>query len=51
MVYADLADPVALLRGETKRTELSSYWSYAANADAASVDAQSIDGYTALMSE
>lgn len=50
MVYADLADPVALLRGETKRTELSSYWSYAANADAASVDAQSIDGYTALMS-
>ncbi|CRI65619.1 Demethylspheroidene O-methyltransferase [Thiocapsa sp. KS1] len=51
MVYADLADPVALLRGETKRTELSSYWSYAANADAASVDAQSIDGYTALMSD
>lgn len=50
MVYADLADPVALLRGETKRTELSSYWSYAANADAASVDAQSIDGYTVLMS-
>jgi demethylspheroidene O-methyltransferase len=51
IVYTDLADPVALLRGETKRTELSSYWSYAANADAASVDAQSIDGYTALMSD
>jgi demethylspheroidene O-methyltransferase len=51
MVYADLADPVALLRGETKRTALSDYWAYAANADAAKSDDQSIDGYTALMSD
>lgn len=51
MVYADLADPVALLRGEAKPTELSRYWAYAANAEAASVDAQAIDGYTALMSD
>lgn len=50
MVYADLADPVALLRGETKRTALSDYWAYAANAEAAQADDQSIDGYTALMS-
>ena len=50
MLYSDLADPVALLRGEAMGTALSSYWSYAANADAASADEQAIDGYTALMS-
>jgi demethylspheroidene O-methyltransferase len=51
MLYADLADPVALLRGEGKHTTLSKYWAYAANAEAASVDDQAIDGYTALMSD
>jgi demethylspheroidene O-methyltransferase len=50
MVYSDLADPVALLRGDTKRTALGDYWAYAANTDAAAVDDESIDGYTALMS-
>ncbi len=30
LLYADLADPVALLRGETGRTRLASYWPYAA---------------------
>ncbi len=29
LLYADLADPVALLRGEGGRTRLSSYWPYA----------------------
>jgi demethylspheroidene O-methyltransferase len=29
MVYRDLADPVALLRGQKPRTELSAFWSYA----------------------
>nr|WP_207161919.1 methyltransferase [Thiocapsa imhoffii] len=51
MVYADLADPVALLRGESKSTALSSYWAYAANAEAVHADDQAIDGYTALMSD
>lgn len=51
MVYADLADPVALLRGEPKKTALSDYWAYAVNPEAALVDDQSIDGYTALMSD
>ncbi len=51
MLYADLADPVALLRGEGKQTTLSKYWAYAANAEAVSVDDQAIDGYTALMSD
>jgi len=29
LLYADLADPVALLQGRTERTRLSSYWPYA----------------------
>ena len=29
LLYADLADPVALLKGRTERTRLSSYWPYA----------------------
>ena len=29
MLYADLRDPVALLRGEAGRTELCRYWAYA----------------------
>ena len=29
LVYRDLADPVALLRGEQRETELSRFWSYA----------------------
>ncbi|MCG6897385.1 MAG: acetylserotonin O-methyltransferase [Thiocapsa sp.] len=51
MVYADLADPVALLRGESKPTALSAYWAYAANTHAAEADDRSIDAYTALMSD
>jgi demethylspheroidene O-methyltransferase len=33
LLYADLADPVALLRGETAQTQLSAYWPYAGGAD------------------
>jgi demethylspheroidene O-methyltransferase len=48
MLYRDLQDPVALLRGEV-RTELSRYWPYATSAtpDAAATDA--VRGYTQLM--
>jgi len=31
LLYADLADPVALLRGEVETTRLSRYWPYARN--------------------
>lgn len=50
MLYEDLRDPVALLRGEHERTELSRYWAYAANDLAAGLDGASVAGYTALMS-
>jgi demethylspheroidene O-methyltransferase len=51
MLYEDLADPVALLKGEVEQTSLSRYWAYAANAQAAQADEQAIGGYTALMSD
>jgi len=49
MLYDDLRDPVALLRGEGE-TRLSGYWPYADNGSASALDKQSISGYTALMS-
>jgi demethylspheroidene O-methyltransferase len=49
MLYADLRDPVALLRGERPETGLGDYWAYAkAGAPAALGDAQ-VAAYTALM--
>jgi demethylspheroidene O-methyltransferase len=46
--YADLADPVALLRG--KRSELASYWPYATASDPSALNPQSVAAYSALMS-
>ena len=46
MFYADLADPVGLLRGQTGPTQLSSYWAYAKGAPA---DSAAVAGYSALM--
>ncbi|MEO8936385.1 MAG: methyltransferase [Burkholderiaceae bacterium] len=51
-LYADLADPVALLRrrpstGET--TRLGDVWGYAANGAAAALDDSRVAGYSALM--
>jgi len=48
-LYADLRDPVALLRGETSATGLSRYWAYSGNADAAGLGGGQVAGYTALM--
>jgi len=48
-LYADLRDPVALLRGETGATGLSRYWAYSGNADAAGLGRGQVAGYTALM--
>jgi demethylspheroidene O-methyltransferase len=47
MLYADLRDPVALLRGEAGETALGAYWPYA-RAESP-VDAEGAAPYTALM--
>ena len=50
LLYADLHDPVGLLRGERRQTELSRYWTYSASGPQASLpEARSAD-YTTLMS-
>jgi demethylspheroidene O-methyltransferase len=46
LLYDDLRDPVALLRGETGQTALADYWPYAKGAGAG---AATPDGYSALM--
>ena len=52
MLYADLADPVALLRGKAPGagmdTELSGYWAYARNPGAAGLGGE-VGAYTTLM--
>ncbi|WP_232818408.1 acetylserotonin O-methyltransferase [Elioraea thermophila] len=47
-LYRDLADPVALLRGE-RATALAEYWPYAGAEDAASLAADRVADYSALM--
>lgn len=50
LLYRDLADPLALLRGELEHTELGQFWAYASRSDPhAAADAQVAD-YSALMS-
>jgi demethylspheroidene O-methyltransferase len=49
MFYADLRDPVALLRDAVPRTELSTYWAYGAGAAAEGAESQATHAYTALM--
>jgi demethylspheroidene O-methyltransferase len=46
MLYADLRDPVALLRGEAGATAMAAYWPYAARRDVAGAEAAP---YSALM--
>ncbi|GLS72664.1 methyltransferase [Methylobacterium tardum] len=46
LLYADLADPVALLRGQAPPTRLSGYWPYA---HGGAGDAQSVAPYSGLM--
>ena len=49
LLYADLHDPVSLLRKERRETELSHYWAYAAAEQPAGLpDARSVD-YSNLM--
>ncbi len=50
LLYADLHDPVALLRGEMRQTALAKYWTYAASADAPRPAAAGLPAdYTSLM--
>jgi len=52
VLYRDLADPVALLRGETHPTELSRYWPYAADhARRGAITPDEVAAYTDLMAE
>jgi len=47
--YADLSDPVGLLRAQPEATELSRYWAYSGNAAAAGLGRGEVADYTALM--
>lgn len=50
LLYRDLADPVALLRGRSGERALSRFWSYSGTEDAAEQDRGRTLAYTRLMS-
>ncbi len=50
LLYADLADPVALLRGEPRSRALAAYWPYAGTGHPSDLTGQEVSPYTALMS-
>jgi demethylspheroidene O-methyltransferase len=49
MLYSDLKDPVALLRGAAGQGQLAVYWAYAGNDRAVDLSREAIGPYTALM--
>jgi demethylspheroidene O-methyltransferase len=49
LLYADMADPVALLREGGGNGQLSAFWPYAAYDNPSSADTNSISPYSALM--
>lgn len=49
LLYDDLRDPVALLRGEAGATRLGRYWSYAGPGEAAALRESDVAPYSALM--
>jgi len=49
LLYADLHDPVALLRGDRETTALGRYWAYAGNPEAATLQASQVADYSELM--
>ncbi len=51
MAYADLRDPVALLRGEAGRRDLKDYWAYVGIDAPASAQDQAVGGYSDLMAD
>lgn len=50
LLYADLADPVALLRGELRDGQLAPYWGYAGSDRPAAATEPSVAPYSGLMS-
>jgi demethylspheroidene O-methyltransferase len=50
VLYADLADPLAMLRGTTRPTALQRYWAYAATRSPKQLDPGAVAAYTELMS-
>jgi len=50
LLYDDLRDPVALLRGHAQPTQLSQFWSYARAGTSTAIDPASVAAYSALMS-
>lgn len=51
MLYRDLDDPVALLRGTAGKTEIASYWAYARNDAPTALDDRATAAYTTLMTD
>ncbi|HEY0328163.1 MAG TPA: methyltransferase [Rhodopseudomonas sp.] len=49
MLYGDLQDPVALLRGECSAGRLAGYWPYAKGGATAELSSDAVAPYTALM--
>ncbi len=49
LLYRDLADPVALLRGERHSQALAGYWPYACTTRPDQLGVADVTGYTALM--
>lgn len=50
LLYADLADPVGLLRGTRGETALGRFWAYAGGTPSAALDDERVGAYSALMS-
>lgn len=50
MLYSDLRDPVALLRGDSGKGQLASYWPYAKGGAETDLSRDAVAPYTALMS-
>jgi demethylspheroidene O-methyltransferase len=51
MLYADLSDPVALLRGELESPQLKAFWAYAKNSDPAAAASEQVQAYSVLMAD
>ena len=49
MLYADLSDPLALLRGDARMTALAGYWSYARSEDPHRLTSEQTAAYSSLM--
>jgi len=50
LLYADLADPLALLRDPARDTHLRRYWAYARGGDPSALGEEDVGAYTTLMS-